>query len=143
MMHYNIVEQNIILPLQTLSMTTASLEYKHTGIQRILSYKSAFSPTSSKDDTTINSFVNLFCEYQLADNNYMNIHFEANANKDNDSWYASLSLDQTLQFITYIIWTDKFLTDYMYSKISDKTMFRLLARVEVLYPLLILSASGK
>jgi hypothetical protein len=132
MMHYNIVEQNIILPLQTLSMTTASLEYKHTGIQRILSYKSAFSPTSSKDDTTINSFVNLFCEYQLADNNYMNIHLEATMQKDIDAWFNTLSIDQVLQFITYIIWTDKFLPGYLFSKIKDNTIYRLLNRAEVI-----------
>lgn len=115
-------------------MTSTSLEYKIAGLQRILAYKEAFNPFKKGDDEAINKFVNLFCEYQLADNNYMNIHFEASANKDNDSWFSTLSLDQVLQFITYIIWTDKFLTGYMHSKIADSTMHRLLERVEVLQP---------
>jgi hypothetical protein len=111
-------------------MTTASFEYKHIGIQRILAYKSSFVPSSSKDEITISNFVNLFCEYQLADNNYMNIQFEATLQKDNDKWFDTLSIDQVLQFITYIIWTDKFIAGYLYSKIKDNTIFRLLKRAE-------------
>jgi hypothetical protein len=111
-------------------MTTASLEYKHIGIKRILSYKSAFTASAIRDDATINNFVNLFCEYQLADNNYMNIQFEAPVQKNNDEWFNTLSMDQVLQFITYIIWTDKFLAGYLYSKIKDNTIFRLLNRAE-------------
>ncbi len=126
-------EQIIILPLQTLSMTTASIEYKHTGIQRILAYKSSFVPSISKDDKSITNFVNLFCEYQLADNNYMNIQFEAIQQKGNDKWFDTLSIDQVLQFITYIIWTDKFIAGFLYSKIKDSTIFRLLKRAEDIY----------
>jgi hypothetical protein len=133
----------INLPEQTLEMTSSSLEYKITGLQRILVYKDAFNPIIKGDDAAISKFVNLFCEYQLADNNYMNIHFEASANKDNDSWFNGLSIDQVLQFITYIIWTDKLLSGYMHSKIADTTMHRLLARVEVLYPALVLSSPGE
>jgi hypothetical protein len=131
------------LPEQTLEMIASSLEYKITGLQRILVYKDAFNPIIKGDENAISKFINLFCEYQLADNNYMNIHFEANANKDNDSWFNDLSIDQVLQFITYIIWTDKLLSGYMHSKIADCTMHRLLARVEVLYPALILSSPGE
>lgn len=133
----------INLPGQTLKMTSSSLEYKLTGLQRILAYKDAFNPMIKNSEESINRFVHLFCEYQLADNNYMNIQFEASANKDNDSWFTSLSLDQVLQFITYIIWTDKFLPGYMQSKIADTTMFRLLERVQVLYRGSILSSPGE
>lgn len=111
-------------------MTTASLEYKHIGLQRILAYKSSFIPSSTKDEKAISNFVNLFCEYQLADNNYMNIQFEATLQKNNDKWFDTLTIDQVLQFITYIIWTDKFIAGYLYSKIKDNTIFRLLKRAE-------------
>ena len=114
-------------------MTTASLEYKHIGIQRILAYKSSFVPSISKDDKSITNFVNLFCEYQLADNNYMNIQFEAMLQKNNDQWFDTLSIDQVLQFITYIIWTDKLIAGYLYSKIKDNTVFSLLKRAEDIY----------
>jgi len=111
-------------------MTTASVEYKTLGIQRIVSYKSSFVPSSTKDENAITKFVNLFCEYQLADNNYTNIQFEATLQKDNDTWFDTLSIDQVLQFITYIIWTDKFIAGYLQSKIKDNTVFRLLKRAE-------------
>ena len=122
---------------------TASLEYKLAGLKRILTYKDIFNPVQKGDDNAVNKFVNLFCEYQLADNNYMNIHFEASANKDNETWFTSLSMDQVLQFITYIIWTDRFLPGYMQSKISDHTMHRLMSRVESLHQSLVFPAAGE
>jgi len=133
----------INLPEQTLKMTSSSLEYKITGLQRILAYRDAFNPVIKYNEEAVTKFINLFCEYQLADNNYMNIHFEASANKDNGAWFSSLSLDQVLQFITYIIWTDKFLAGYMHSKIADNTMHRLIQRVETLHADLVLSSAGE
>lgn len=124
-------------------MTTTPSQYKLTGLQHILAYKDAFNPFIKSNTISIDKFIDIFCEYQLADNNYMNIHFEAGANKNNESWFDTLSLDQVLQFITYIIWTDKFLTGYLNSKIADETMYRLLQRIESLHPELIFSAAGK
>ncbi len=123
-------------------MTASPFEYKYTGLQRILVYKDAFKPPLERNDALINKFVNVFCEYQLADNNYMNIHFEASIHKDDKAWYSALSLDQVLQLITYIIWTDKFLTGYLYSKIEDDTMFNLLERIEKLQPDLVFSPAA-
>lgn len=125
------------------SMTASAMQYKLAGLKRILSYKDAFNPMIKGDERSINKFINLFCEYQLADNNYMNIHFEASANKDNDSWFSALSMDQVLQFITYIIWTDKFLPGFLQSKITDSTMHRLMTRVETLHQGLIFPAAGE
>jgi hypothetical protein len=111
-------------------MTTASLEYKLTGIQRLSGYKESFDPSGNPDSAAINEFVNLFCEYQLADNNYMNIHQEATLHQHDIKWYHSLSLDEVLRFITYIIWTDKFLDGYLTSKVTDHTLYHLLSRLE-------------
>lgn len=130
------------LPVQPPFMT-ATPEYKLAGLKRILSYKDVFNPVKKGDEIAVSKFINLFCEYQLADNNYMNIHFEASANKDNETWFTTLSMDQALQFITYIIWTDRFLPGYMQSKISDNTMHRLMSRVELLHQSLVLPAAGE
>jgi hypothetical protein len=102
-----------------------------------------FDPVSVKDSAQVSEFVNLFCEYQLADNNYMNIHLEAVQQDNNEAWFASLSFDQVLKFLTYIIWTDKFVDGYLTSKIEDKTIFRLLARLEQILPTSILSPTAQ
>lgn len=115
-------------------MTTASLEYKLTGIQRLSGYKESFDASGKPDPIAINEFVNLFCEYQLADNNYMNIHQEATLHQHDIKWYSSLSLDEVLRFITYIIWTDKFLDGYLTSKVADQTLYHLLSRLEAFPP---------
>ncbi|HEX6915562.1 MAG TPA: DUF6508 domain-containing protein [Chitinophagaceae bacterium] len=123
-------------------MTTASLEYKAAGLQRILAYKTFFDPEVKRDSVGVNRFINLFCEYQLADNNYGDIHFEGNQNKDNPAWFATLSLDQVLQYITYIIWTDRFMAGYLESRILDRTMYHLLSRMEQLEPGTASSSTG-
>jgi hypothetical protein len=122
---------------------TDSIEYKLSGIQRLLRYKPVFDPVLVNDPGRVSEFVNLFCEYQLADNNYMNIHLEAVQQKNNDEWFASLGFDQVLKFLTYIIWTDKFLDGYLAANIKDKTIFRLLSRLEQLSSASILPATGK
>jgi hypothetical protein len=122
---------------------TDSPEYRLSGVQRLLHYKPVFDPVSVKDSAQVSEFVNLFCEYQLADNNYMNIHLEAVQQDNNEAWFASLSFDQVLKFLTYIIWTDKFVDGYLTSKIEDKTIFRLLARLEQILPTSILSPTAQ
>src|SRR5438128_8265573 len=101
-------------------MTTASLKNKQTGIQRLSEYKENFAPSATTDTSSVNDFVNVFCEYQLADNNYMDIHLQAGMNGNNEEWFSSLGLDQVLRYITYIIWTDKFSEGYISSRIEDK-----------------------
>lgn len=82
----------------------------------------------------MNRFVNLFCEYQLADNNYMNLHLDPRFNKDDAAWFGQLSVDQVLQLITYIIWTDKFVPGYLRAKITDNSLYRLLDRLDSIPP---------
>lgn len=115
-------------------MNTASPLYKTAGLQRILTYKQAFQPASQPDQVSIDRFVNLFCEYQLADNNYMNLHLQPGFQHDDELWFGALHVDQVLQLITYIIWTDRFVPGYLLAKVNDKSLFRLLERLEQLQP---------
>lgn len=111
-------------------MSTAFQSYRTAGLQRILSYKQAFKPTLPPDEASIDRFVNLFCEYQLADNNYRNLHLDPRFNKDDAAWFGQLSVDEVLQLITYIIWTDKFVPGYLRTKITDNSLYRLLDRLD-------------
>jgi hypothetical protein len=110
-------------------MTTASSEYKQTGIRRLSQYIDSFAVTAS-DPSFLKDFVNLFCEYQLADNNYMDIHLQGGANSNKDEWFTTLTTDQVLRYITYIIWTDKFSEGFLFSKVEDKTLYKLLSRLQ-------------
>lgn len=133
----------IILHAANPLMTTASLEYKLTGIQRLSAYKNSFVPSTVTDFSAVNDFVNLFCEYQLADNNYMDIHLQANVNGNKEEWFTTLSLDEILRYITYIIWTDKFSEGFLSSKIQDKTLYRLLTRLEEIKSISMLTSKRK
>lgn len=117
--------------------------YKLTGAQRLAGYKPCFDPATQTDAAAINDFINIFCEYQLADNNYMDIHLDASRQAGNMDWFDNLQLEQVLRFITYIIWTDKFVEGYLLSKVKDKTIFHLLARLEDITNALILSSARK
>jgi hypothetical protein len=112
-------------------MNTTSLEYKSSGLKRLSSFKQAFfSDNDIVDNGTLHDFVNLFCEYQLADNNYMNIHHEASLHTNDDGWFDGLTVDEVLRLITYIIWTDKFVDGFLTTKVKDKTLYHLLVRLE-------------
>lgn len=112
-----------------LKMPTSTSEYKIAGLQRLSTYRKHFDPTGKIDEKAVNEFVNLFCEYQLADNNYMNIHQQAIDHPDHEDWFSNLSLQEVLRYITYIIWTDRFIENFLLKKISDATMQRLLNRL--------------
>jgi hypothetical protein len=130
----------------------ASIQYKLTGIQRILSYKTAFEPEvlSNRNNTPkkriskeIAEFINLFCEYQLADNNYMDLQIKARQYRTNlQEWYNSLTIDEVLKSLTYIIWTDKFVENYLASRIEDSSVYFLLSRLDLLQSELILPVTS-
>jgi hypothetical protein len=124
-------------------MNTSALQYKFSGIQRLSSFKETFNPdTCAVDDMNLDNFVNLFCEYQLADNNYMNIHHEASLHSKDDKWFSSLNLDEVLRLITYIIWTDKFLDGFLKAKVKDKSLYFLLTRLQDVQHQLVLPATS-
>ncbi len=106
------------------------LRYKLTGIHRLVGFKEELDPDCDIQRSTLNDFVDLFCEYQLADNNYKNIHLEAIDNGSNENWYSALTIDEALRLLTYIIWTDKLSSGYLPIKVKDKTVYHILNRLE-------------
>ncbi len=114
-------------------------EYRNNGIIKLLKYQDKFYPgkpvvanKTTKQSKDIESFISTFCEFQLADNDYMNLQVEARQQKDNKDWFKALSEEKVLKLITYIIWTDKFVDGYFSTRISDGTIHELLMRLHTL-----------
>ncbi len=72
----------------------------------------------------------------------MNIHLEAIENGNNEHWYDKLNIDQALRLLTYIIWTDKLSSGYLLIKVKDKTVYRILNRLELILAGSILTIAG-
>jgi hypothetical protein len=127
---------------QTPLMYNSLLRYKLTGIHRLSGFKEQFNPEYDINRTALNDFVNLFCEYQLADNNYQNIHLEAIEKGNDKNWYNRLNIDQALRLLTYIIWTDKLSSGYLMIKVKDQTIYRILNRLEMIVAGSVLAVAG-
>jgi hypothetical protein len=130
MLKMNIPSQRlirIILPNLT--------SYQSSGIQKLILLKKDFVPfnfdgNGEKEKAVISSFINTFCEHQLADNDYMNIILHKNLNNSDTASFYGLSLEHILKHITHIIWTDKVMPDYFVSKVKDNSIYHLLNRLE-------------
>jgi Family of unknown function (DUF6508) len=97
----------------------------HTGIAKI-GKKSHDAIVLKK---SIHSFITVFCENHFADTDYTFLQRELRSNYSAD-WFNVLSIEVILKLITYIIWTDKSMNGYFVKRIEDKTMLKLLTRLE-------------
>jgi len=113
-------------------MPTNSISYKHTGLQRLAHFKQYFIPAGKVNNSIVEDFVNLFCEYQLADNNYMGLQQEAMQHSRDEQWFFQLDMQETIRYITYIVWTDRLNEGFLQARIKDRTMYNLLSRLEQL-----------
>jgi hypothetical protein len=110
-------------------------EYQSEGIKELTAMKKDFVPfnfngNGEKEKAAIAQFIDVFCEHQLADNDYMNINIYTDFNHTDASAYYNLSLEDLLKHITHIIWTDKAVVNYFVSKVQDNTIYHLLNRME-------------
>jgi hypothetical protein len=108
-------------------------KYQSDGIKKIVAMKQEFVPfnfNAAQKKENIDQFINTFCEYQLADNDYMNIEVNSEFNKVNAKSFYQLTLEKVLKHITYIIWTDKVVPDYFADRVRDNTIYHLLNRLE-------------
>lgn len=112
-------------------------EYQSEGIKELTAMKKDFVPfnfngNGEKEKNAIMQFIDVFCEHQLADNDYMNINIHTDFNNIDASTYYNLTLEDLLKHITHIIWTDKAVANYFVSKVKDNTIYHLLNRMEKL-----------
>jgi hypothetical protein len=78
---------------------------------------------------SIYSFIRVFCEHHFADSDYTILQKELRSNYTTE-WLSRLNIDEILKLMTYIIWTDKTMKGYFVKRIEDKTMLKLLIRLE-------------
>lgn len=86
-------------------------------------------------NNVIDTFINTFCNFELADNDYMNIHLEANQYSRGKSLFANTTIKKILKHLTYIIWTDKLVDGYFPARVKDQTIYHILNRLAELQPL--------
>lgn len=89
----------------------------------------------------IDTFINTFCSYELADNNYVSIHLEASQYSHNKNLFEHSGIEKLLKHLTYIIWTDKLVDGYLPARIKDQTIYNILQRLEELEELVLTPAT--
>ncbi len=109
--------------------------YKLQGIKLLAEQKRNFVPFNfnvigNKEKLMMEGFIHTFCEYQLADNNYMQIELHKNLNTVDVLAYYDLSLEDILKHLTHIIWTDKVVPNYFATRVKDSSIYHLLNRME-------------
>ncbi|MEX6687025.1 hypothetical protein QTN47_05945 [Danxiaibacter flavus] len=112
-------------------------KYQSEGLRKLIRYnrKYPLNDTAYKSNRKIiDEFITLFCEYDLADNDYMAIQLAANNNNSltNYIFKNKLSLASILKCITYIIWTDRIVDNYLYNRLKDNTLIELMNQLEEL-----------
>lgn len=122
--------------------------YQLNGISKLLPYKHSLTPQENELKLSFNAalkiipgsflkkqaqaFINVFCEYQLADTDYDAIQKNTPKYASPEHHIQHMPLETVLKTLTYIIWTDRIVDGYFFAKIHDKTMFWLLSRLELL-----------
>lgn len=120
------------------------------GIGKLLSYKQSLIPDESTKQLSFQAllhqmpgnflkkqaqaFVNIFCEYQLADTDYDIIQQHTSKYPSPETHIQHMPLDVVIKTLTFIIWTDRIIDGYFFAKIHDKTLYWLLSRLEALLP---------
>jgi hypothetical protein len=81
---------------------------------------------------SIDAFIDIFCQNHFADSDYTILQKELCSNYITEQRVNQISMDVILKWVTYIIWTDKTIHAYFIKKIEDKTIQKLLTRLECL-----------
>lgn len=107
------------------------------GILKITALKSDFAaPSHAQLNRLMDNLVNVFCTHNLPDNNYISIHLEA-SQYNNKQLFVNATVEKLLKHLTYIIWTDKLVDNYLPARIMDQTIYLILQRLTELQPLIL------
>lgn len=91
-----------------------------------------YQKTKSQDNKNFEKFIETFCGHNLADTDYGVIQSDINHYDSVRLFINEASIETILKYLTYIIWTDKFITGYFSAKVNDQTVYYLIERLEVL-----------
>ncbi|MDB5232742.1 MAG: hypothetical protein JWN76_3547 [Chitinophagaceae bacterium] len=133
--------RSFIFTPETRTLLNSSLTpYQFNGLRKLTTFRDHFYYDIDGGKLSVQSpFVNLseqfttiFCEYQLADTNYVTNLFQSEKNSSMNERLQQLDVQDIIKYLTYIIWTDKARSGYLESKCKDNTIFLLLGRLEQL-----------
>lgn len=96
-------------------------------------YESSFTAQLKKPKKDyIQEFITIFCGNNFADTDYYLIQQEMAEFDSIEAWIEQASLEAILKCLTYFIWTDKIMDGYFKTRIENKTLDVVLARLEAL-----------
>jgi len=121
-------------------------QYQIAALQQLADYRSVFKridsalslktkPVKGSKITLhqfIDSFIEIFCQNNFADNDYSFIQNKPSDNAGLEEWIKSIDVKTILQCFTYAIWTDKTFDGYFLRKINDRSAELLLTRLHEL-----------
>lgn len=112
--------------------------YQIDALRQLAAYRRRFYDSSltahlkkSKKDH-IQEFIAIFCGNNFADTDYYIIQQELAEFDSIEAWINQASLEAVLKCITYFIWTDKIMDGYFKTRIENKSVEKVLARLETL-----------
>lgn len=112
--------------------------YQIDALRQLASYRRRFYDTSltaylkkTKKDP-IQEFIGIFCGNNFADTDYYIIQQELAEFDSMETWLSQASLEAVLKCLTYFIWTDKIMDGYFKTRIENRSIEKLLTRLEVL-----------
>lgn len=118
-------------------------QYQIAALQQLAEYRSVFKssdypltlktkPVNGSKLTLqqfIDSFIEIFCQHNLADSDYSVILQKPSRSSGFKEWVNTLDISAILQALTYAIWTDKTFNEYFLRKINDSSVELLLTRL--------------
>ena len=121
-------------------------QYQIAALQQLADYRGVFDtrgntltlktkPVKGSKITLqqfIDSFIEIFCQNNFADNDYSFIQHRPNDNNGFIQWAENIDVNTILQSFTYAIWTDKTFDGYFLRKINDGSAALLLKRLNEL-----------
>lgn len=112
--------------------------YQINALKQLTAYRKKFydggtlhAYKKAKKDP-VQEFIDIFCEHNFADTDYNIIQQELLAFDTIEEWVNQASLPAILKCLTYFIWTDKIMEGYFRTRIENKSVDKLLMRLEAL-----------
>ncbi|HVX51184.1 MAG TPA: DUF6508 domain-containing protein [Chitinophagaceae bacterium] len=116
--------------LNTLSLYQIDALKQLTGFRHKFYEQGIYVPLRKTSKETIQKFIDIFCQHNFADTDYSVIQQEILESDSIDQWINTASLPAILKCFTYFIWTDKILDGYFETRIKNRSIGKLLQRLE-------------
>jgi len=92
-----------------------------------------FNQEPDKSSTkTIENFISIFCEHELADTDYIAVQQDAVGYKSLSDYISknNLNLAYIIKCLTYFIWTDRIIEGYFINRVKDNSLSILLNQLK-------------